>query len=612
MDTASERQKLSAVALESLHLLSPRDRSILALLAGVQMVLSALDLAGVLLVGLVASLAVTTVQSQPPPNLVARIVDQAGLADWSNESLVLLLSGVAGALLVTKSALSLFLLRRTFKWLANRQALVAAQLARDLLAQPLTFIQLRSTQETAYSLIQGTGAATIVMLGQMVVVAAESVLLVALCATLVLLDPLIAVASTVFFAIFAWALYRLTSRWASRTGVAGARLDISGLTAVQEAIATYREISVAGRRDHYVNQIAMNRWGAAKVSADRQMMTQLPKYLFEVAAVAGGLVLGAALFATRDAVQAVGTLALFIAAGTRILPSLMRVQTSTLMMREASGVAAPTLALAADLTVRGKYDPSDVEDVCSPKSTLASPVAGNITLDSVSFVYPGGARPALSDVSLQIIAGSATAIVGRSGSGKSTLADVILGVLEPSSGQVDIDGRAPLDLATAFPGTIGYVPQEVHLANASVRANVALGLDLDYVSDEQVWHALRLAGAEEYVQALPVGLDTTLGDGGARLSGGQRQRIGIARALFARPRLLLLDEPTSALDSETESLVVSALAPLRGEVTVIVVAHRYSAVRDADMVVFLEQGRVCAVGSWEEVLPAMGADLGPL
>jgi ATP-binding cassette subfamily B protein len=234
------------------------------------------------------------------------------------------------------------------------------------------------------------------------------------------------------------------------------------------------------------------------------------------------------------------------------------------------------------------------------KSTLYR-VDGRITLDDVSFAYPGDPALALDGVSLEIARGETVAFVGPSGSGKSTLLNLVLGFVRPTSGRVLLDDRdtAELDLRQVR-GFFSVVPQESVLFEGSVRENVAYGLS--DVSDERLENALRDANALELVRALPEGWDTVVGERGARLSGGQRQRLAIARALIRDPRVLLLDEATSALDSTAESAVQEALERLRQGRTTLVVAHRLSTIRSADRIVVLDRGRIAEIGNHESLL----------
>lgn len=594
----------------ALELLSRRDRRLLIAATAIQMATSLLDLVGVLLLGLVGALAVTTVQSQPPPTIVETVADTVGLGGLSDQALVGVLAGAAAIILLSKSVISSLLTRRLFLFLANRQAIVSARLTRALLAQPLTFLQRRTSQETAYALLGGATQATLITLGQLVIAMSEVSLLVILGVALLIIDPLVTLAAGVFFVLVALVLQRAMGGWASRTGQAWAQADIASLNAVQEALGAYREITVADRRDLYVDRIQALRWAAAKVSADRMFIQQFPKYMFEAALIVGAFALAAVLFVTRDSIAAVGTLALFLAAGTRVMPSLLRLQGAALTIRDSSAAAAPTFGLATDLG-----HPQDLPaNPPMPAEIRARLRRGHpelravVTVEEVSVRYPGAGEHALDDVTLSIPAGSSVALVGASGAGKSTLADVILGVLSPDRGSVTIDGLDPAAAVQRWPGGIAYVPQEVSLVHGTVRDNVAIGLPQDAIDDELVWEALTRAHLTEFLTSRRDGLDTVVGEDGVRLSGGQRQRLGIARALYTRPKLLVLDEATSALDAETEASISAMIADLGGDVTTVIIAHRLSTVRDVDTVVFLEAGKVLAGGSFDDVrrqVPAM-------
>ncbi len=584
-------------------LLNRRDRRLLIVAVAIQMGTALLDLLGVLLIGLVGALAVATVQSQPPPELVGRLADIFGLGDLSSQSLIMVIGGAAAVVLLTKSFLSSFLTRRVLIFLANRQALISARLSKELLSQPLTFIQRRSSQETAYALIGGAGAATSYILGQAVIAATELAVLVVLGGALLVVSPWIALGAIAFFAVVAALLQRLMGSWASRIGGVTATADIQSLNAIQEALGAYREMTVSNRRGLVVLKIQDLRWRAAKVAADLQIVGMLPKYVFEAALVVAGFGLASVLFTTQDSTVAVGTLALFVAAGSRVIPSVLRLQSAALTMRSAAGAAGPTFRLAEELG----HPLADPEAVTPDRLARIgggreySNFVPSVKLESVCLTYPGATVPALRNVSLQFRPGQKIAIVGRSGAGKSSLADVILGALEPDSGVVQIGGQAPQDAIAEWPGGIGYVPQDVMLANDTVRSNVALGLPSTAIDDEMVWDALSRAHAAPFVRDLNDGLETLVGERGARLSGGQRQRLGIARALYCRPRLLVLDEATSALDAETEESISETIDELGKAVTTIIIAHRLSTVRNADVVVYMEDGCVLTSGTFGEV-----------
>jgi len=586
-----------------LRLLSPRDRRLLGFSLAIQTATSLLDLAGVLLLGLVGALSVTVVQSQPPPDTVTALVDFIGLGALSGQQLIMVFAGTAAAVLLFKSLTSSYLTRRVFMFLANRQALVSGRLVKLLLERPLTFVLRRSSQETAFALIQGAGAATVTLLGQMSVAVSETALLIVLAGALLFFDPVVTLAAIVFFGVVAVALQWAMGDWAGRLGMASAEADISSLNAVQEALGAYREISVSNRRSNYIQRIQDLRWDAARVAANLAFIGMLPKYVFEAALVLGGLALAGFLFATQDAVAAVGTLALFLAAGSRVMPSLLRLQSAAIGMRGAAGSAAPTFRLASDLMSHTPRTTSDVGATFTHvKPAYMYPgFEPVVQVDNVTFAYPDSSEPALRDVSVRVDAGTSLALVGSSGAGKSTLADLVLGVLQPDSGTIRIGGQTPTEVVERWPGGVAYVPQEVLLASGSVRSNVALGLPQEFIDDERIWNVLERVHLADHVAKFPDQLETVLGDGGLKLSGGQRQRLGIARALYSDPRLLVLDEATSALDAETEAAISAAIASLEGDVTTILVAHRLSTVRHADVVLCLVGGAAVGLGTFDQV-----------
>ena len=226
-------------------------------------------------------------------------------------------------------------------------------------------------------------------------------------------------------------------------------------------------------------------------------------------------------------------------------------------------------------------------------------------MTNTSLTNPSKSFRAISDVTLDIPPGISVAFVGPSGAGKTTIIDILLGVLNPDEGRVLISGLPPLLAIAKWPGAVSYVPQDVVIAAGTIRENVALGYPTKEATDELVMNALKIADLNIFVESLPLGIETQVGERGAKISGGQRQRLGIARAMFTNPHLLVLDEATSSLDSETEVSILEAIHALRGSTTVVMIAHRLSTVRNADIVVYMSEGKVLATGSFEEVRRAV-------
>jgi ABC-type multidrug transport system fused ATPase/permease subunit len=325
-------------------------------------------------------------------------------------------------------------------------------------------------------------------------------------------------------------------------------------------------------------------------------MPYVSKYVIETAIVVGALLIGAVQFMLQDATHAVGTLAIFLAAGSRIAPAVLRVQQASILIRTSLGAAKPTLELIEELG-----NAPMIENVDDTVDIVHDGFTSEIQITNTSLTYPKTSVPAISNISLSIPAGTSVAFVGPSGAGKTTIIDVLLGVLIPDEGDVLVSGLPPLLTVAKWPGAVSYVPQDVVIAAGTIRENVALGYPPEAATDELVLSALKVAHLDKFIETLPNGIDTQVGEHGAKISGGQRQRLGIARAMFTRPHLLVLDEATSSLDGETEANISEAIHALRGSTTIVMIAHRLSTVRDADIVVYLSGGKIMATGSFEEV-----------
>lgn len=595
----------------SLTLLPPGRRRLFLLASGVQVSLGLLDLLGIVLVGMLAAVAVSgTGLSQMPP-IVQTWIDRLGLEQLTVSQLTVTFAVLAVVVLVAKTALSAIMARRIFRFLANRQAEVSARLAREFLSRPLLDVQRWTTSEAIYALGSGVGAATVAVLGSAVIIAAEIFLFIIVGASLLIVDPTLTLIAMAVFGVIIVAMHRILTRWGARNARVMTDTSIQTLSAVSEALETYRETTVLNRRDLYIARYESLIGKYAGATANQSYIMEIPKYVLEATLYVAILVLAVVQFLTKDLGAAAATVAVFLAAGSRVVPALLRLQGAGINIRNASVTAQPTYYLANYLSQRGYAEHGSVSarsQALANAEHIRERMAGGhgdfnsmVSVSGVTVTYADASRPALSEVNVHVEPGKSLALVGSTGAGKSTLADVILGVIEPDIGTVTIGGVTPKDAISRWPGAISYVPQSVALVFGTVRDNVALGLPREAVDDDLVWEALDRARISQFLKTSREGLDTMIGERGVRLSGGQRQRLGIARALYTRPLLLVLDEATSALDAETEQAIVTTLNDLEGTVTTITVAHRLATVRRADQLVYLERGHVVASGTFDHV-----------
>lgn len=599
MHRVSETMK-NSVLYRSSKVLSKSDKRKLFAVVIIQIMLGALDLVGVGLIGVIGSLAISGVGSRQPGNRVQWLLDQLNLGSYDLQKQATILGILAVSVMVLKTVLSMFFIRKILYFLSFKGARISSILVSRLLAQPLLTVQSRSNQETLFALTSGVSSITIGVLATFVALISDTSLLLVMAIGLFVVDPILSISTFALFAAIAFMLYRVMQVRARNLGEKNRQTNVDSNSLILEVLSSYRELVVKNRRNYYSRKIGDKRHELAAATAELSFMPNISKYVIEITVIVGSLMISAIQFVTQDAAHAAATLSVFFAASTRISPAVLRIQQSSLTIRANTGLAGPTLELIESLGI----DAAVKEDAVFIDFAHDGFIA-DIQIKDVSLKYPGKDKFAVKNLSLNIKKGEIVAFVGPSGAGKTTLVDILLGILEPENGEVKISGLVPLDAIVKWPGAIGYMPQDILIANGTVRENVMLGFDAKVEYEEQVSKALNIAQLSEFVLALPFGLDQPMGDRGTSISGGQRQRLGIARAIFTAPKLLVLDEATSALDGETEANISSAIQSFRGDVTVLMIAHRLSTVLTADRVIYMDKGEIKAQGNFEEVRKAV-------
>jgi ABC-type branched-subunit amino acid transport system ATPase component len=563
----------------------------------IQIALSILDLVSVAFVGLLTALTINGIQSKQPTGTVARVLNYIGIGQLEFQQQAAILGFAAGALLILRTVLSLLFTKRLLIFLSTRSALLSAELISKLLRQPILVIQEKSIQETIFLVTVGIGAITNGVVAIGVTLVSDTALLLVMFIGLTLVNPTIAIVSALAFGLVGVALFQLLKHRAAVLALNDAGWSILSNQKLAEVLSSYREAIVRNRRGYYSDLISDYRFKMARAQADAMFIPTISKYVIEMALVMGSLVLAASQFLLFDALHAISILSVFLAAGARVAPAILRLQQGAISIKSNLAVSKETLRLWSKISSLSENDLNSSENVA--QETLG--FKPSISLKNVSFKYPSSEHLTLKGINLEIKPGEMVAIAGSSGAGKSTMVDLILGVLSPTEGEVLLSDINPLDAIRMFEGEISYVPQDVLIVDGTIRSNVALGYPEEEVSDDLVWESLRAAQLADFVTRLPEGINHLIGERGTNLSGGQRQRLGLARALFTRPQILVLDEATSALDGQTEADITEMLLSLKGSITLVVIAHRLSTIQEAERIIFLKDGEIAAEGNYDEV-----------
>lgn len=504
--------------------------------------------------------------------------------------------GIASFVVIVLSAiLRIVTTYAMHRFIQMRRYSIAARLLQGYLRQPYEFFLNRNSADLSKTILSEVDEAVIHVLKPGMDLTSYGLISLVLVTLLVAVDPALALGVTIVVGGAYALIYLATRQGLGRMGKERVKANRARFTAASEAFGGIKDLKVLGREQAYLNRFREPAARHASHQARSATLAAVPKYLIEALGF-GGLI-GMALtlmWAGQDLGRMLPLLGLYAFAGFRLLPAAQHIYAGFSVIR----FGLPALNSLHDDMMR-------VTATGSPGPTAGPPLSlrEGVSFESVRFEYPGANRVALHDMDLTIAARTSVGFVGRTGAGKTTMGDLILGLLRPTSGRILIDGE-PLtpDLVRRWQRTIGYVPQTIYLADASVSVNIAFGIEPGLIDQAAVERAARAAHIHDFVvEQLPSGYQTEIGERGVRLSGGQRQRIGIARALYHNPDLLVLDEATSALDTATERAVMEALRELSGEKTIVIIAHRMSTVRHCDQIVVLEEGRIRAAGRFDEL-----------
>ena len=363
---------------------------------------------------------------------------------------------------------------------------------------------------------------------------------------------------------------------------------------VSEAFGAAKEIKIGGLEKIYLKRFSDPAHIFARAITKASIFAEFPRFVFEIIAFGGILLVTLYLMTqTGNFSDVLPILSLFVFAGYRLMPALQKIYASIATLT----YIGPSLdKLYDDIKLLKKTDQYQHQNTLS--------INKSITLKNIHFNYPNTTRTALKNINISIPVKSTVALVGATGSGKTTIVDIILGLLEAQKGNLEVDGQViTKQNLRAWQQSIGYVPQNIFLADDTIAANIALGVETKDINQLALEKASKIANLHEFVVSeLPKKYQTSVGERGVRLSGGQRQRIGIARALYHDPQVLILDEATSALDNQTEKAVMDAVNNIKKDITIILIAHRLNTVKNCDIIFKLDKGQLISEGTFKDLI----------
>jgi len=579
-----------------LLLLEKKDRLKLFAVLIVNTFLAFMDLFGVALIGVTSAILIRGLQGLSAGDQVSRFLEILNLDGLPQRNLMVLLGGTAIFFFIMKTILSVYFLRRTLRYMSIRNAQISSSLVSKMLNRPVERIFSKSIQHQIYNVTGGVERLVGGAVTNLVVIASDLVLLLVILIGLMLVDPVTSIGTFFVFTGIGYLLYFLLHKRVAMLNSRSTYESIYFNQKVSEGINSFRDLFIKGGREFYVNEIRKTKMKLAGYDAEIKFIPNISKYTIEISVILGIAVVAGIQFYLFDSNRAIAVISVFLAASTRIAPAIIRLQQNVIAVKSSLSAAKPTFELIEELN--GVKELEKTETLITTNHKDFSP---RVNLKNLKFTYSDAINDTIQDISLEISEGKFIAFVGPSGGGKSTLVDLVLGLLAPSSGSITISSLSPVDAIKKWPGSIGYVPQDVFIENSTVKENICLGFNPESVPDDLVWQALELADLSGFIKGLEGQLSYRISDAGKNLSGGQRQRLGIARALLTKPKIVIFDEATSALDAETENRVSESILKLTGDCTVIFIAHRLSVVRSADMIYYIDKGKVVNQGTFEEL-----------
>ena len=501
--------------------------------------------------------------------------------EFSDNEFIFIFLGIVVIIYFIKSFFLVFLVFKQNRFINNISANISYELLKNYMNQPYNFHLKQNTSELLKN-VQVEVHHFHAYLLSLITLIIEGGFVLSILATLIYVEPIGAISIGVFFGILSLIFLRLTQKKIAEWGNLRQEVDTKAFKIALEALGGIKELIIFGKKSFFINDFKNNIFFKSRLSSNHATVTQIPRFYLELISIIG-LISFIILFLLKgqDFATIVSILGLFVAATFRMMPSLNRMIAAKQSLKF-NGFSLNIIH--RELKLKAKYD-----DKFSHESKFN--FQNIIEFKKVNFKF-NKSNTILKSVDLKIIKGESIGIIGESGSGKSTLIDLLVGLHEPTSGEILVDGINGFQMTQSWRNTIGYVSQSIHLMDDTIKNNIAFGIPEEMIDIFRINSIVKQVKLEKFVSTLKYGFNTKVGERGVQLSGGQRQRIGIARALYHDPDIIILDEATSALDLQTESDVMNAFKSLKETKTIIMVAHRLSTLESCNVIYKIENGEI--------------------
>lgn len=515
------------------------------------------------------------------------IAQACNLMHISETKDVLLLIAIGVILIyVAKNVYLSFLSWVRIKYSTKVQRELSIQMICSYVERGYSFFRTRNSGELLRGVTQSTTAVYSILL-QMMKMVAELLTIICVSVYIFVSDWLMALGMVIIITVCLVTVFVLSRGLMKKAGRVFYKNTALSNKWVLQLFSGIKEVLVMNKKDYFVDRFKEAHIAQQKGRISQTLASEIPLYIIEATCVIGMVVMVCIrVFNMDEPSQYVPQLAAFAVAAFRLLPSVGRISASlNIFVFNVPFIEDVYINIVESEKMKESQLPERKEEC------VLSDFQNQLQIENVSWRYPDGEENVLSNISLEIKKGDSVAFVGPSGAGKSTLADIVLGLFKPQEGGILVDGVDITGNREQVSKLISFVPQFVYLLDDSVRRNIAFGVYDKDIDDERVWAVLEQAQMKDFIEELPDGLDTVIGERGVRFSGGQSQRLAIARALYTNPQILILDEATSALDNETENAVMEAIDSLQGKVTMIIIAHRLTTVKNCDKIYEISGGK---------------------